>query len=184
MASNAYDFGVVERLQASAVGLPGQRRFRLQFMNERGETANLWIEKEQLHELGHAVDQLLAQLSGDPFIDLVRVGEEEPEQSGPELEFPEPAAFEFRIGRLALGYDEGRARFMLLIRDVEDQGEPANIGFRCLVTKEQLQALSTQVEQLMASGRPLCPLCSAPLTEGMAHFCPPTNGHAEVDLES
>src|SRR5918912_1433403 len=57
-----YDFRVLTRLEAEALGRPGQRTFRLIVGNDRGETAVLWIEKEQLQALGEAIDRLLAQL--------------------------------------------------------------------------------------------------------------------------
>lgn len=181
MASNAYDFGLVERLQASAVGLPGQRTFRLQFQNDEGRSAALWLEKEQLQALGDAIDQLIAQLSNDQFVDLVNVNSPaEPEAIAEEF-FPEPVV-EFKIGRLALGYDESRSRFTLLVHDIEaDQTGAAS--FRCMVTKEQLQRLSEQVDVVIAAGRPVCPLCGAPLETGVAHFCPPSNGHASTQEE-
>ena len=181
MARDQNDFGVIDRLQASSVGLPGQRTFRIQFMNEDAASASLWIEKEQLQALGSAVDQLMAQLSGSPLLDIATREEQGPEAE-PEAYFPEPPAVEFKIGKLALGYDEERSRFTLLVHDIEgEQDGPAD--FRCLVTRDQLQALAHQIATVVASGRPTCPLCGAPLSPGTAHFCPPSNGHAEVRQE-
>ena len=88
---------------------------------------------------------------------------------------------EFKIGRLALGYDEARGRFTLLIHDIESQ--PTAAGIRCLVTRDQLQSLSEQIQGVVSAGRPRCPLCATPLTEGVAHFCPPSNGHARIQAE-
>lgn len=180
MASNTYDFGAIERLAVNAVGLPGQRTFRLRFLSENGDSASLWIEKEQMEALGTAVDQLMAQLSDDPYVDVVSRTVDEPE-SAPESFFPEPPAVEFKIGRLALGYDEGKGLFTLLIHDDEEEG--ATAGFRCLVTHDQLQVLSQQIDAVANAGRPRCPLCGRVLTTGVAHFCPPSNGHAKVQME-
>ncbi len=181
MASETHNFGPIERLQASSIGLPGQRTFRIQFLNQEGESASLWIEKEQLQALGTAIDQLVAQLSDDQYIDIVT---REPviAEAKPEMQFPEPYDVEFKIGRLALGYDEGRGLFTLLIHDLES-GQQTSGGLRCLVTRDQLQSLSEQVQVLIAAGRPRCPLCGSPLSEGIAHFCPPSNGHAKVQIE-
>lgn len=181
MARDGNDFGVIDRLQASSVGLPGQRTFRLQFVNEVGDSAALWIEKEQMQALGSAIEQLMAQLSGSPLVDIVTLeGGVLPAE--PEGYFPESPSVEFKIGKLALGYDETRSRFTLLVHDIEaDQSGPA--GFRCLVTREQLQRLGDQIETVIASGRPVCPLCGTPLSPGVAHFCPPSNGHAQVQIE-
>lgn len=179
MASETYNFGTIDRLQASSVGLPGQRTFRVQLLNENGESASLWIEKEQMQALGSAVDQLIAQLSDEHYVDLAT--RDQPEHvPAPETYFPEPPVVEFKIGRLALGYDEERAGFTLLVHDIESDQEGV-AGFRCLVTREQLQGLSEQIEIVVNAGRPHCPLCGQPLTVGAAHFCPPSNGHARVE---
>ena len=58
MAGQVYDFDRVHRLDPDAVGVPGQRHFRIVVQNEQN-TAFLWLEKEQLQALGLAVDQLL-----------------------------------------------------------------------------------------------------------------------------
>ena len=181
MAHRTHDFGAVERLSANAVGLPGQRTFRLRFTNENDDSASLWIEKEELLALGSAVDQVIAQLSDDPFIDLISRREPEPE---PQVEpvFPEPPSIEFKIGRLALA-PEGDGRFTLLVHDIEDQSPGAPPNFRCQVTDEQLQSLSGQIEAVVNAGRPRCPLCGTPLSTGVAHFCPPSNGHTPVRIE-
>lgn len=181
MARDGNDFGVIDRMQASSVGLPGQRTFRLQFINEDGDSAALWIEKEQLDALGSAVEQLMAQLSGSPLVDIVSLEGGVPSAQA-EGYFPESPTVEFKIGKLALGYDETRSRFTLLVHDIEaDQSGPAN--FRCLVTREQLERLGGQIQTVIASGRPVCPLCGTPLATGVAHFCPPSNGHAQVHVE-
>jgi uncharacterized repeat protein (TIGR03847 family) len=181
MASDTHDFGVVDRLQAAAVGLPGQRTFRLQFLNDEHATASLWLEKEQLQALGSAISRLMAQLSGEEFVDLVTRGAQATEA---ELDprFPEPPDVEFKIGQLALAYDEEQKRFTVLVHDIESE-EQRVATFRCMVTRDQLEALSRQIESVVNQGRPRCPLCGAPLTAGSAHFCPPSNGHTPVQLE-
>ncbi len=180
MTQDASDFGAIDKLQASSVGLPGQRTFRLQFLNEDAQSATLWIEKEQIQALGTAIEQLMAQLSDDPYVDVVS---REPMEVEPQLDlvFPEPG-IEFKIGRLALGYDEGRSRFTLLVHDIEGDQEGI-ASFRCLVTRDQLKGLSDQIGAIVNAGRPRCPLCETPLHVGTAHFCPPSNGHAPVQIE-
>ena len=57
-------FGPAARLQAQAIGDPGQRTFRILIESQDGRAAALWLEKEQLQALGLAVEQLLAELQG------------------------------------------------------------------------------------------------------------------------
>ena len=61
--------------------------------------------------------------------------------------------------------------------DAPSEGDPEGPPtLRCLLTTGQFRRLSEQIAGLMASGRPLCPMCGAPLTDA-PHFCPPSNGH-------
>jgi hypothetical protein len=39
-------------------------------------------------------------------------------------------------------------------------------------------ALSARIMEVVAAGRPLCPLCGAPI-EG-THVCPASNGHVQT----
>lgn len=174
------DFGPVERLQAHAVGEPGQRRFRLLVETHDARSALLWMEKEQLQALGLAVEQLLAELqarmAGTPL----------PDQPSPDS-FPLNPDVELRVGRLALGQDERELengpRYVLLVYDMEaaaaDEEEPSRpANFSCRATREQLRALSRNVAQVVSAGRPRCPLCGEPVQSlDQPHGCVRTNGH-------
>ena len=61
MAFQRYEFNEVERAEAEAIGVPGQRRFRMIFGNGL-DTVVLWLEKQQLQALGLAFEQMIAQL--------------------------------------------------------------------------------------------------------------------------
>lgn len=166
-----YDFAIVNRLEAEAIGRPGQRTFRLILGNERDETAVLWIEKEQLQALGEAIDRLLAHLSPRQLKRL-DVAPGVPEPVGPLLDAP---TVEFKIGTLALGYEAEQRLCLLQAHDIEGDPEgPAT--FRCLIRRSQFRRLSIQIAGIVATGRPLCTMCGQPLSGG-AHFCPPSNGH-------
>src|SRR5690606_38544007 len=56
------DFGLVDAVDAEAIGQPGQRTFRLR-ARSRDSYAALWLEKAQLAQLGRLFSQLLAQRS-------------------------------------------------------------------------------------------------------------------------
>lgn len=169
--AESYDFEVVRRLEPDAVGVPGQRRFRLIIENEN-RTAFLWMEKEQLQALGLAVDQMLTPIK--------------PVWSSNASEPVEPAATHNRVGsanvevtvaRMGLGYDENAKLFIIVAHDAESEGdEPPT--FRCLVPRATLAKLSDRITALTAAGRSRCPLCGQPL-EGGPHFCPGSNGHSK-----
>jgi uncharacterized repeat protein (TIGR03847 family) len=47
---------------------------------------------------------------------------------------------------------------------------------RLLVTRAQLRVLARHGAEVVARGRPLCPLCGNPL-DPTGHICPALNGH-------
>jgi uncharacterized repeat protein (TIGR03847 family) len=166
-----YDFATLNRLEAEALGQPGQRTFRLILGNERGETAVLWIEKEQIQALGDAIDRLLAHV-GSQRLKRLDVAPHPPEPPEPLVDAP---TAEFKIGQLALGYEAEQRLCLLQAHDIEGdpEGPPT---LRCLIRRAQFRQLSEQIAGIVAGGRPRCPMCGTPLAGG-PHFCPPSNGH-------
>ena len=66
------DFGLVDAIDAEAIGQPGQRRFRLRVRSGQ-EYAALWMEKESVAALGRSFSALLAERStqrGRPAADV------------------------------------------------------------------------------------------------------------------
>jgi uncharacterized repeat protein (TIGR03847 family) len=163
MASTPRDFGPVVRLEAESQGPPGRRTFRLLIANEQ-ELASLWIEKEQLQALGLAIEQLLAQVdepAGEGFI--------------PTGAAADAATFDAPVGRLGLGFDESSDLFVVVVY-LPGTAENDAPDFVCRANRAMLQRLSQQIEEIVAAGRPRCPLCGAPINpEG--HVCVRTNGH-------
>ena len=81
---------------------------------------------------------------------------------------------------LQLRYDSQRDLIALEAFD-QDPSESPPPEFRCLISHEQIEMLQLNSMEVIASGRPLCPLCGTPLpAPGMPHFCPPTNGHQRL----
>jgi uncharacterized repeat protein (TIGR03847 family) len=166
-------------LQAQALGDPGHRTFRLLIESDDGRAAALWVEKEQLQALGLAVEQLLAEFQGKP-------GGRSPRQPSVES-FPPNPTIDFKVGRLALGQDESELetgpRYVLLVYDLEGSGaeeeEPSQPAtFVARATREQLRALSRNIAEVVAAGRPRCPLCGEPMESAdKPHGCVRTNGH-------
>ncbi|MCC7369932.1 MAG: DUF3090 family protein [Chloroflexi bacterium] len=161
------------RIEADAVGPPGRRAFRLLAIRDDA-TAWLWVEREQLQALAMLIEQLL---TGLPALDL-RASAPRGQASNPQQEGAAAASpdVEFKVGQLALGYDEAERLYLILAHDVESDGDgPAR--FSCQATRPQLRALAETIVPLLAAGRPRCPACEAPLGSGK-HVCPRSNGHA------
>lgn len=164
----SHDIGELDEIDAEAIGEPGQRAFRL--LAESGPiTASLWLEKEQLQALGLIIDQHVARLTrgvgkATPILTLAG-------------RFPSKATVDFKVGRMALGYDTERRKFVFTAYDIEAPDETTPT-LSCIATQPQVAALSAKIMEVVAAGRPRCPLCGAPI-EGK-HVCPASNGHVQA----
>lgn len=160
------DFGVVDEIDVEAIGEPGQRTFRV--LVERGpDTACLWVEKEQLQALGLILQQQMTQF-----------GRRRSRGEGAVLtlaaRFPPRPTVDFKVGRLAVGFDPDRRNFVITAHSVDavSGGDPT---FVCRASRAQVRALTGKIAEVIAAGRPRCPLCGEPV-EG-THVCPLANGH-------
>lgn len=172
MADSRHDYGLVIRIQAQAFGDPGRRTFRV-LVTGAAAAAALWMEKEQLAALGKAIEAQLSRLRAL--------------RADPDLPAPDPAgAFtgeptvDFRVGQLALGFDEREGMFLLYAytADDEDADRPT---FSCQAVPGQFQALVEEIERVVKSGRPTCPLCGLPM-DPAGHACVRANGHLKQPL--
>lgn len=172
MAADEVELGLASQVRPDALGVPGQRRFRL-LVEAQGGSACLWVEKEQLLQLGIAIKRLLAQVAGQGF---------RPPESG------QPPAVavsgsrlslrDLRTQSLTLGYDRVRGLYALAAEGAgsEDEGDMA---VRFWVNRGQLDTLADEAFKVCAAGRPLCPLCGVSLNPGEAHLCLRRNGHSK-----
>lgn len=171
MSDARYDFGHAARLQADATGEPGQRRFRLLVDSPAG-SACLWMEKEQLYGLALAIHRLLATLE--------ETSEQTPAPSEGTGRPDQAPDVEFQVGNLALGHTPDTDLHALLVYDAEAP-EDGSATLHCWANAQQLRDLADEALRVCAAGRPLCPLCHAPINPGEAHRCPKSNGHGQID---
>lgn len=163
------DFNVARGIDAQAFGQPGQRTFRLRIAGAAGETASLWMEKEQMQALSLALKQMLSQLEYDAEPPTADVGE-----------FPVVADNDFRVGRMGMGFHASDRTVVLYTYEVgvEDEDDPT---LRVRLTQEQCASLGVQLDDIIAGGRPLCPLCGLPI-EPAGHACVRGNGHSKQPI--
>jgi uncharacterized repeat protein (TIGR03847 family) len=164
-----WDFGRAQLLEPEALGDPGKRTFRLRIMSG-DEAASLWLEKQEMAALTLAIRQLLEQTGGDPT--------DEPDTEAPTTPFPERPGVDFKVGRLGIGYDEGRRAVLLFAYAAteEEQKDDAPPTFSCTVTRRQCDTFARRAEEVISAGRPLCILCDGPI-DPEGHDCPRRNGH-------
>lgn len=172
------DFDRLSSLEAEAIGVPGQRTFRLRISS--GErTASLWLEKEQLQALALALMRLLVQM-GRPE-DVPAAGT----VANPLSPFPDQPSLEFKVGRLGLGFDQAEGSIVFFAYDVEseEESEQAEAALVCRAAPDQCRDLVAMIEAIIAAGRPICRLCLTPI-DPEGHVCARSNGHRpEADLE-
>ena len=164
--------GDAELLRVEALGEPGQRRFRIVAVIN-GETYILWMEKQQVQALGMAVAQLIDHVSAAPDITggtsgLVVVNEDTRNQ--------------FRVGRIEIAFDERVEQIVIVAHDIEQDAPDAPPTLAIRLSREQGRSMSEEAEELVARGRPICPMCGSPMDPG-GHVCPQQNGHLPLTLD-
>jgi uncharacterized repeat protein (TIGR03847 family) len=172
-----------ERFVAGSIGQPGDRTFYLQ-ATSTGRTTSVVLEKFQVSLLAERIDELLDEV-------LRRTG------GSTEIPAAAPAALrddapldlplteEFRVGAIALAWDSDGDRVVIEAQEESDQPvepladdvPPDGPGvLRVRISPSAARAFAQRALQLVAAGRPPCPLCGLPLDAG-GHVCPRQNGH-------
>ena len=163
------DLGLVDYIHCEAIGEPGRRTFNITARSVRGETV-VWMEKEQLYQVGVSLRQFLAtrEIPPDPA----------PFDSPP-IDSPVPVHVEFKTGDMSLQHDPSSDVFTLVAADIprdETDDEPlAEITFS--FKRDQAEEIAKRSVAVVAAGRKPCPLCEAPMTPGESHFCVKVNGY-------
>lgn len=166
------DFGLVEAVDAEAIGPPGERTFRIR-ARMGDQRVSLWLEKEQLVALGHALSRILAERSrqrgrpADPVPEMGHFGDSD---------------VELQVIRFGLDFDAEHEQVVLIADDQEAMERGDTPTFRMMVTRSMALGLIDTIREIIASGRPLCPLCGRPLEGEGRHFCPGANGHSEQPI--
>ncbi len=175
------DLGPVDHITADAVGEPGDRTFYIQ-ARAGEELVTLIVEKQQVQLLAASVMELLEDAPAtEPAVDESTMG------------LQEPLDPRWRAGRLSIGFDQERVRFLLEVEEVQrvledvDVDEPLPIvpeaepeSIRIWASPAQMLALSRHGSAVAARGRPTCQFCGNPI-DAEGHACPAMNGHSKRD---
>ncbi|MDQ1686614.1 MAG: hypothetical protein QOC82_3351 [Frankiaceae bacterium] len=186
MPGQLFEFDPPERFVAGTVGQPGERTFFLQ-ASGGGRLISVALEKVQVAALAEKLDELLDEVRRRQGADSAV-----PAAATVDLEdvapLTAPVEEEFRVGTLALAWDEESGQVIVEAQSVEpetDEGtpvdEPASTEFtgdmlRVRISPETARAFSKRAQRVVAAGRPPCPLCGNPL-DAEGHVCPRQNGH-------
>jgi uncharacterized repeat protein (TIGR03847 family) len=167
------DLGLVDYLHCEAIGEPGQRTFNITARSDRGETV-VWMEKEQLFQVGVSLRQFLATRETPP--------DPAPFYSPP-IDSPVPIHVEFKTGEMSLRHDPASDVFTLVASDMprEDSDSEILAEITFSFQRDQAEEISRRSVTVVAAGRKPCPLCEVPLTPGENHFCVKVNGYNPVE---
>ncbi len=181
------DLGLVTLLGADAVGQPCQRRFRL-FARSLLSSTVIWMEKEQLAAMSDALDGALATITEGQILRTEARAGGQPITVNMPTDFPQRPVHEFQVGQIRISFDESNDYFSMAATPIDvlmERGQEPQIVMRdddavsFSFTQQQAQDLSSTIQIVLAGGRPVCPLCHAPL-DGGPHACIKQNGHREI----
>jgi len=164
----------VTRITTGVFGEPGGHRYLLQA--QFGPDVFSWmLNQRQAMVLVRQLPKLLADIQReypelqDPLV-----------AAQPNLALSDPVTPLFRVGRISLGYDRIHDLVVLTLIDADalvamldfDENESEQRGHQIYATRGQALLLSQHTEQVVAAGRPYCPVCDEPIDE-TGHFCMP-----------
>ncbi|MPZ68759.1 MAG: DUF3090 family protein [Actinobacteria bacterium] len=168
---------------ADYLGRPGERTFFIQASGATG-VRTFTLEKEQVGVLAERLRELLLAIDST---DTIRTTEP---ARDPALSLVATDPPEWRVGSMALAYDEASDNVYVVIEEVgagledgglEDggleEGQPADVtSIRFVLRRDQIRAFVLHALAVVAEGRPTCQLCGLPMDPD-GHNCPASNGH-------
>ncbi|GII32160.1 DUF3090 domain-containing protein [Planotetraspora mira] len=182
-----FDYDPPDRFVAGAVGQPGARAFFLQARGQ-GRVTTVALEKFQVAVLADRLDELLDEV-------LRRSGGRAPVPAMAPADLTDEAPLDlpidedFRVGTMALAWDPDTSQVVIEAQEAtegdeddepfvvevdDDRPEPAILRVR--ISPAAARAFSRRALDVVAAGRPPCPLCGQPLDPD-GHICVRLNGH-------
>ncbi len=189
MARRRFIFDPPERFVAGTIGEPGDRTFFLQ-ARDGVRVVSVALEKVQVSVLAERLGELLNELDRRG-VEVAHGLEATGGSSDPAADtepLDEPLNEAFRAGSLTLGWDVVAERVLVEARAQDEDGEPIDPDddddededgpdlLRVRLTADAARSFVARAVRVVASGRPPCPLCGAPL-DPTGHICPRRNGH-------
>ena len=171
-------FEEVSRFTVGAVGEPGDRTFYLQ-VSDANRTLSASIEKSQVRALAERLKYMLKEIR------LVHPLVARPQLVRDSLPLELPVIDEFRIGSIAIFFDNSTERIQIDLRELQISDDEFideslfNDGLeiiRIFISPAQALTFIDRAEQAIASGRKPCPFCGLPINPD-GHLCARANGY-------
>ncbi len=168
-----YTLGPLSRIEPNTFGEPGQRTFNL--VLESGEArCTVWLEKEQLYQLGVYLQEAVESLSSE---DKAR-----PTQDKEQTWSGEGISLDFKVGQVMLNYDQDSNSFRMLAyeREEEEEATQETSSVSFWISVPQAVTVAEEALRICAAGRARCFLCGLPINPD-GHICPRANGHTVLE---
>ena len=180
MPRQIHVFRSPERFLAGTIGQPGEREFFLQVVDGR-RVLSVSCEKQQVAVLADRLGSLITEVARRFGAQADPIGPAETD-----LTLTTPVDAEFRVGTMGLAWDgEGSQVIVELLALSEEEvsedivledREDGPDALRVFLSLGAARDFAKHAEQVVAAGRPPCPLCSNPL-DPEGHICPRLNGY-------
>jgi uncharacterized repeat protein (TIGR03847 family) len=184
VSRQVFEYGSPDRFVVGTVGMPGERTFFLQ-ARQGSLLTSVALEKAQVSALAERVDELLNEVSGTRA-EPDEIPETAPAALADAAPLDAPISEEFRVGAMALGWDDASRRVVIEahavseedeeIPDIADDGAEGPDTLRVWITPGYARAFADRARAVVSAGRPPCPFCSQPL-DPQGHICPRANGY-------
>jgi uncharacterized repeat protein (TIGR03847 family) len=173
-------FKEVSRFTVGTIGQPGDRTFFLQI---RSATAlvSTSIEKSQVAAISERLRYMLKEIR------VAHPISPKPSLTRDSLPLETPVMDEFRVGSIAIFYDEESEMIQIDLRELnlgddpdEDEDEFPMFEdveiIRIFITPTQANIFQDRAELVIAAGRQPCPFCALPI-DPQGHLCARANGY-------
>jgi uncharacterized repeat protein (TIGR03847 family) len=171
-------FKGIQRFTVGTVGLPGERTFYIQIISGL-TTISLSLEKSQVAALSERLNFMLKEIR------LVHPLASRPPLVRDTLPLESPVSEDFRIGSIAIFYDEENELIQVDLREISLGDEELEDDspllddveiVRAFITPVQVKTFHDRAELVIAAGRQPCPFCGFPI-DPQGHLCARANGY-------
>lgn len=174
------NFNEVDRFTVGTVGVPGDRTFFLQIRS--GNTIlSTSIEKSQVAAMSERLQYMLKEIR------QIHPLAPRPQLMRDSLPLETPVEDEFRVGSIAIFYDEESSKIQIDLRelnlsDSEEEDDDATLQItdveiiRIFISPSQALTFHDRAELVIAAGRQPCPFCGMPI-DPQGHLCARANGY-------